>query len=414
MRKNLTYKKPDPKYLQVARWLEEKIQKEEYKVGEQLPGEAAFAKKLTVSTITVRQAFEILRERGLVTRVPYQGTFVSERREPTDPTPAPAVIETNGVLKNILVLAAYCDPEPQSGRPLPPWKGRQDQIRAAFEKEVSSHGFRCMAKRLVRGKGAAAFEAGENKNCDAAILLSDTLTQEEQSRYVAELTKARIPFVVTDYFGHLPSNRIQENLILGMEEALRHLEQLGHSRLGLLTFDSSIRWGEEWPWLRIRLEAFKHGVAQRDWVHRDGDILSLPLPKLPPGGSISELQQEVGEELAVRHHKDIRDSDCTAWVAINDRVALGFLAALEQLDRELVERLSVLGFDNEPVAQEANLTTVASPCHEMGVGAARLLLDLVNSHNIRHVRTMEFSPNLIRRGSTRPVQLMIPEKMPLG
>jgi DNA-binding LacI/PurR family transcriptional regulator/DNA-binding transcriptional regulator YhcF (GntR family) len=409
MRKNLTlYKKQDPKYLQVAQWLEEKIQKAEYKVGEQLPGEAAFAKKLTVSTITVRQAFELLRERGLVTRVPYQGTFVAENKEPAS-SPRP-VAEVNGHNKNILVLAAYCDPEPK-GVAFPSWKGRQDQIRASFEKEVSSRGYRCVGRRLVRSESTPAFEANESQNYDAAILLSDTLTQEEQSRYVGELTKAKIPYVVTDYFGQLPSNRVQENLILGMEEALGHLEQLGHSRVGLLTFDSSSRWGEEWPWLRIRLDAFRHGVLQRDWVQKEEDILSLSLPKLPPGGSISALQQDLGETLARRYQQQIRESDCTAWVAINDRVALGFLAALKRQNPELARRLSVVGFDNELGAQEANLTTVASPSHEMGAGAARLLLDLMNSHNLRHVRTLDFSPNLMRRSSTHPVSHFAPEQM---
>lgn len=404
-------KKPSPKYLQVAQWLEEKIQKGEYKVNEQLLGEAAFAKELKVSTITVRQAFELLRKRGFVSRVPYQGTFVAERwgGNATASTPA----EGGNRVKNILVLAAYCDSEPV-GTSFSPWNGRQDQIRAAFEKEISDHGYHCVGKRLVRSKNEAAFSEGESSHYAAAILLADTLTSEEQSRYVVELSKAKLPYVVTDYFGHLPSNRVQENLILGVEEALDHLDHLGHTHIGLLTFDTSSKWREEWPWLRIRREAFIQGILQRDWTHTAEDILSLPLPNLPEGGDIALLQQSLGADMAQHYMQQILTSSCTAWVAVNDRVALGFLSELKRVDPGLAERLSIIGFDNEPGAQDANLTTVASPCHEMGMGAARMLLELVNAQRPRHVRTMDFSPSLLRRSSTRSIGNMETEDMMAG
>lgn len=405
-------KKPSPKYLQVAQWLEEKILKGEYKVNEQLLGEAAFAKELKVSTITVRQAFELLRKRGLVSRVPYQGTFVSDRWGNTATTTNPTT-EGASRVKNILVLAAYCDPG-VVGTSYSPWNGRQDQIRAAFEKEISIHGYHCVGKRLVRGKNEPAFSEDGSSSYDAAILLADTLTSEEQSQYVVQLAKAKLPYVVTDYFGHLPSNRIQENLILGMDAALEHLEHLGHSRIGLLTFDTSSKWREEWPWLRIRREAFIQGVLQRDWTHADDDILSLPLPNLPDGGDIALLQQTLGADLAEHYLQKITASSCTAWVAVNDRVALGFMAQLQRLDPTLAERLSIIGFDNELGAQEANLTTVTSPCHEMGVGAARMLLELVNARGPRHVRTIDFSPSLLRRSSTRAVGNMETEEMMAG
>ena len=70
-----------PRYLQVARALEEAVECGEYLPGSALPAERELAVRLGVSRVTVRQAIAQLVERGLVVRRHGSGTFVAPRRQ---------------------------------------------------------------------------------------------------------------------------------------------------------------------------------------------------------------------------------------------------------------------------------------------------------------------------------------------
>ncbi len=69
-----------PIYHQIADYLRNQINEGMYKAGEMLPTEAEIMEKLHVSRTTVRQAFNLLVQEGIVKREPGKGTFVSESR----------------------------------------------------------------------------------------------------------------------------------------------------------------------------------------------------------------------------------------------------------------------------------------------------------------------------------------------
>lgn len=72
-----------PLYLRLANVLLAEISKGQLRSGDRLSTEDELIKAHAVSRITVRQALEVLRHRGLIERIPGRGSFVSRPPEAT-------------------------------------------------------------------------------------------------------------------------------------------------------------------------------------------------------------------------------------------------------------------------------------------------------------------------------------------
>ncbi len=70
-----------PLYLQVEAAIRNDIQQKKYLPGEQLPTEEEMCNLYSVSKITIRKAFKLLTENGLVERQRGRGTFVKPKKE---------------------------------------------------------------------------------------------------------------------------------------------------------------------------------------------------------------------------------------------------------------------------------------------------------------------------------------------
>jgi LacI family transcriptional regulator len=91
----------------------------------------------------------------------------------------------------------------------------------------------------------------------------------------------------------------------------------------------------------------------------------------------------------------------TAVFAGSDQQALGLYEAARQRGLRIPQDLSVVGFDDLPVARWVSppLTTVRQPLAEMGRAAAQMLGDLIEGRQLRTKR-LELSAELIVREST--------------
>jgi DNA-binding LacI/PurR family transcriptional regulator len=110
-----------------------------------------------------------------------------------------------------------------------------------------------------------------------------------------------------------------------------------------------------------------------------------------------ELGYPVVQQLLAHHRR------FTAIVCFNDITAIGAIRALHDAQLRVPQDISVVGFDDVPLAAfyMPSLTTVRQPLHAMGSLAAQLLLD-----GIRTQRAMPpevaVKPELIIRESTGP------------
>lgn len=93
----------------------------------------------------------------------------------------------------------------------------------------------------------------------------------------------------------------------------------------------------------------------------------------------------------------------TAIFAANDFAAMGTFVAIDEAGLSVPEDISVVGYDNTYLAGLAlvSLTSIDQPRRDMGVLAARLLLERVESQRTEPRREV-LKPRLIRRSTSAP------------
>jgi DNA-binding LacI/PurR family transcriptional regulator len=161
----------------------------------------------------------------------------------------------------------------------------------------------------------------------------------------------------------------------GARMAARHLVQLGHRRLGIVTLpfksDGYTGRGDE-----ARISAATFDVASRRLegyraALAEAGLAAEEVPVYECAHSDEELGRQAGRDLLERAAQP------TALLAMSDRLALGVLAAARELRVNVPKELSVVGFDDIAGAARSrpSLTTVRQPLRLKGYAAARFLLD---------------------------------------
>jgi len=115
-----------------------------------------------------------------------------------------------------------------------------------------------------------------------------------------------------------------------------------------------------------------------------------------------DLRLETGYEFGLKLLRE--KSRSTAVIAGNDMMAIGLIQAFRDRGLRVPEDLSVVGFDDIPLAamSAVKLTTIKQPQTEMGKQAAKLVLDRLNGES-KAPRLITYEPELILRDSTRRI-----------
>jgi DNA-binding LacI/PurR family transcriptional regulator len=165
--------------------------------------------------------------------------------------------------------------------------------------------------------------------------------------------------------------------------ATRHLLGLGHRRIGVIGGPEDILCS------RARLDGFRAAM----------DAAGVPIdPSLVSHGRFQvEEGIERGRVLLSRSDRP------TAIMAGDDLQALGIYQAARELRLHIPEDLSVVGFDDLPVARWVGppLTTIRQPLVEMAVTASELVLAMSRGERPAQTR-IELATELIVRESTAP------------
>jgi DNA-binding LacI/PurR family transcriptional regulator len=167
----------------------------------------------------------------------------------------------------------------------------------------------------------------------------------------------------------------------GAALATNHLLQLGHQRIAY------IGPGDRASSLQ-RLKGYRQALERSRFAVDDGLI------------AIVGEGANNGELAAFRLLA--RDPPPTALFCYDDMTALGALRAIRACQLRVPQDISVVGFDDIPLATylDPPLTTVRQPTYEMGRQAARMLIGLLRSENPPRVVTM--AGELVVRSSSSP------------
>jgi len=182
----------------------------------------------------------------------------------------------------------------------------------------------------------------------------------------------------------------------GARSAARHLVELGHRRIGVVTLP--FRRGTAGGVVDAgRLATARQAVAiDRLDGYRSGlgDIEPVAV------WEAAVVSRDAGRRAAAAMLE--RDPTLTAVLASADELALGVIDELQQRGRRVPDDVSVVGFDDIVDASRSAvpLTTIRQPLHDRGVEAATVMLRLVAGRRVRPpaVRPVE----LIVRASTAP------------
>lgn len=201
----------------------------------------------------------------------------------------------------------------------------------------------------------------------------------------ALLRSRNIPLVVVDPTGEplhdTPS--IGASNWSGGLAATRYLLGLGHRRIGLIAGPESVLCS------RARLDGYR---AAMDEAGVEVD------PVLVRYGNF-HVQDGTTEGRSLLRLAD----PPTAIFAGNDLQALGVYQAAREAGLHIPDDLSVVGFDDLPVAAWVGppLTTVRQPLVQMAMAAANLALDLARGEQPSQTR-VELATELVIRESTAP------------
>ena len=170
----------------------------------------------------------------------------------------------------------------------------------------------------------------------------------------------------------------------GAYRATRHLLQMGHKQLAVITGPLHLANASE------RLRGFKRAVAEAK-VNIEPEYIQE-----------ARFERNSGYEAAMRLLRMLPRP--TAIFACNDLMALGVLLAARESGLRCPEDLSIVGFDNLDVAEftAPALTSVHQPGYQLGTTAARLLLERIDGLKAPPKRTV-LQTELKIRNSVGPV-----------
>ena len=165
---------------------------------------------------------------------------------------------------------------------------------------------------------------------------------------LGQLSGSGIPFVDVDNVG-------------GAQLAVRHLTNLGHRRIAMITnappaYTASM---DRLSGYRLALQAA--GIEYDASLVRNGHFT-------PESGYVAMSELLTMNPLP------------SAVFVASDTVALGVLQALRQHGQQVPDDIALVGFDDIPLSEflDPPLTTVRLPAYNLGRGAAGLLIQIIN------------------------------------
>ncbi|MCF6525885.1 LacI family DNA-binding transcriptional regulator [Streptomyces sp. JJ36] len=168
----------------------------------------------------------------------------------------------------------------------------------------------------------------------------------------------------------------------GAKTAVRHLINLGHRRIGMISGAAHPR-GFSCP--LYRREAYRAALAEAGLPHD---------PRLEAAGYFG-----IEDGAAAMAHLLSLSDPPTAVFAECDEMAFGALRTVRRMGLRCPEDVSVVGFDDHEMAHLMDLTTVAQPVVEQGSSLARQMLDAL-SGDCEEAHERVLPTRLIVRGTS--------------
>ncbi len=263
-----------------------------------------------------------------------------------------------------------------------PFVGRWyfERVLEGAERVMHDRGIDLVVSRPVdsQGRRRALAEHLQDLGVNGAIAVSMPLSDLD----LDALERVGIPIVMIGVDNPKVSNVRIDDVEAGLV-ATRHLLELGHERIGLVSEGPF----EPWSFTTTRdrrngfLKAFEEARVRWD-------------PSLEVHADFTAR----GAESAVERLFAMINSP-TAIVAQSDEMAYGVMSAARRHGLQVPTDLSIIGIDDHEVASAWDLTTVAQPVDTLGELAAWQIASRITG-DVSEVKQLVLPTTLIERGST--------------
>jgi len=240
-----------------------------------------------------------------------------------------------------------------------------------------TEGFRVLVEPLAPNGPESSFESLLRSQHADGLVISGPRVDDPS---LISLADEDFPIVIQGAMPGLNVTSVDVDNVAGARGAVEHLISLGHRRIACITNAPLVY------------------TAAQDRL--DGYRAALEAAGLPV---LDELIEEAAFDARSGHSAMVallaRTTFDAAFVA-SDVVALGAIGALREAGRRVPTDVSIVGFDDIPLAAffDPPLTTVRLPAYELGQAAGRALLEQIAE---RAIPTRTLLPTeLILRGST--------------
>lgn len=202
-----------------------------------------------------------------------------------------------------------------------------------------------------------------------------------QDEWMRQIQNTSIPTALLDNFVKINPNvgYVGTDSYEGFSLAVRKLHDLGHTKIAFLNGTPNSMISNQ------REDAYKIALSEND--------LEFDQKLIANGYYVAES--------APYHVPGMLDAGATAILCGNDLIASGVISECEKRGLKVPEDISVIGFDDIPLAAEIDLTTIRQERLELGKCAFFTLDSLMNKVSVSKTT---LRPKFLERGSIGPVK----------
>ncbi|MFC3884688.1 GntR family transcriptional regulator [Bacillus songklensis] len=345
-----------PLYKQIQKYIADNIQQKRWAVNSKIPSENELAEQFNVSRITIKKALDDLVEERIIYRIQGKGSFVASNMEGE-----PSLYETPSQTNHHRQKLIAC-------------------ITPRFNSELATATFSQIESTLAeQGYRMILCQTHDSQKTEEQIL-RDVLQMgvegiiiypvegEAYNEEVLRLTLKDFPLVLIDrYFRGIEANSVCSDNFSGSYEAIRHLIELGHTRIGVV---STMHKGT--TSIEDRIAGYEKALTDAD-IPIDHHLYLLNLQK-------SEENVEKREE----NKKEIqtflqKNPEMTAIFAVTP--GLEVLEAALEFALQVPDDLSIITFDDY---SHSHLFSIPPSCvrqqgQKIGQEAAKLLISAIEN-----------------------------------
>jgi DNA-binding LacI/PurR family transcriptional regulator len=254
------------------------------------------------------------------------------------------------------------------------------EVARSIENHLKRHGYSLMICSTDNDfKNEIEYISILKQKYTEGIIVATGLKKEKS---IKELVKTNLPVALLSR--DVPFLAVDTVLVddyLGGYEATRHLIELGHEKIAMITEDTTF------SIIQSRVLGYKKALEEAGLNYDESLVLT------------NNTSLDEGKKSMLTLLK--KSSPPTGIFASTETLAIGALQGARELNIKVPDELSIVGFDDTVLSTicDPPLTTIAQPIEEMGKKVVELLVEEIEKKKESKQRVI-LSPKLIVRNST--------------